>query len=352
MSRRQFLASLLGGCAVVAGVGGRSQGRMARASSRLRAVQPGHLAWVWQFDIDGEAEAIASVLVEHGLGVALKTHDGTEWMSEYDDSPDAVTGPRQVAWLAHYFEAAGVPFHAWCVVKGNDPVTEAMMCAQVLAAGARSIIIDLEAGPGFWQGTTRDAVTFGDVLRRLQPYGVVKTVIDPRPWLADQVPLDEFAAFSDGFMPMIYWESFKEGRNPELYVKGGWLPDISTVTPEFLLDVAIAMLADYDLPVEPIGEGSSADMAAWERFVDYALGLGTMTVSAWRFGTTGSGVWRLLKEKRPVLTAYTVQPGDTLSELAARWRVSVDDIIRVNQITNADVIYAGEVLYIPARRYY
>ena len=43
-----------------------------------------HLAWVWQFAQDGSREVIRERLAQSGLGIALKTHDGLDWMSEHD----------------------------------------------------------------------------------------------------------------------------------------------------------------------------------------------------------------------------------------------------------------------------
>ena len=43
---------------------------------------------------------------------------------------------------------------------------------------------------------------------------------------------------------------------------------------------------------------------------------------------------------------YTVQPGDTLSQLAARAGVSVDDLVRANCLTSTD-IWAGQLLSVP-----
>ena len=47
---------------------------------------------------------------------------------------------------------------------------------------------------------------------------------------------------------------------------------------------------------------------------------------------------------------YIVRSGDTLSGIARRYGISVQAILRVNpQITNADLIYAGQVICIPRR---
>ncbi len=46
-------------------------------------------------------------------------------------------------------------------------------------------------------------------------------------------------------------------------------------------------------------------------------------------------------------TVY-VRPGDTLSQIAERHRVSAEDIVAMNNITNPDHIISGDQLYVPA----
>ena len=252
---------------------------------------------MWQFSVDGPPEDIAAVAAEHGLGIILKTHKGTDWMAHDDNSPDAVTGPEQVRVLAQYFETRGVPFHAYAVVTGVDPAREAQMAAEVLAAGARSIFLDLEPWQGYWQGTPEAASLFGRELRRLQPNGVVVIAIEPRPWALDRLPLAEFAAFSDALAPLIYWETFNTAPNLERFEASGWPPGPDGITPEFLLDVSAHLLQPYNLPIQPVGQGSSTDMNAWARFLDYAAQSGMPDVSVWRHGVTNPGVWDMLKAR-------------------------------------------------------
>jgi LysM repeat protein len=45
-----------------------------------------------------------------------------------------------------------------------------------------------------------------------------------------------------------------------------------------------------------------------------------------------------------VLFAYTIQPGDTLSKLASRFNTTVEDLARINNIQNPNLIYAGDTL--------
>ena len=153
----------------------------------LAGSAPRHLVWVWQFRHDGDPVEVRDRLAANGLGIVVKTHDGSDWMSEYDDSPTAVYGPGAVADFARFFEDGGVPFHAWALVKGLNPEAEAQMAADVLSAGARSIFLDLEAHPGFWEGEEVDAGIFGEALRIKQPNARISTSIDPRPWAAPQL---------------------------------------------------------------------------------------------------------------------------------------------------------------------
>ncbi len=46
---------------------------------------------------------------------------------------------------------------------------------------------------------------------------------------------------------------------------------------------------------------------------------------------------------------YVVQPGDTMKKIAAKTGVCVSDLIAANpQIPNPNIIYAGQVIYLPA----
>ena len=44
---------------------------------------------------------------------------------------------------------------------------------------------------------------------------------------------------------------------------------------------------------------------------------------------------------------YRVKSGDTLSKIAVNFDVSIDDLMRLNGLTNPDLISIGEILYIP-----
>jgi len=256
-----------------------------------------HKSWVWQFSADGSPEQIAETLRANDCSVLVKTHDGVDWMARYDKHGSAISGPAQVERVARIFENRGVQFHAWSVVKGVDPVREAQMTADVLAAGARSIVLDLEGGAGFWVGTRDAALRFGDELRRLTPFGRVDISIDARPWrIYHNVPMDEFVGPTDAIWPQLYWDTFDSSGNLSLYRDHGFDAGPAGMTPEFLLDATVEVLAKFERPIIPVGQGATADSWMWERFVYRAWQLEQLEVSVWRHGVTPAANFRVLRD--------------------------------------------------------
>jgi hypothetical protein len=279
------------------------------AAAQTQGPAGGHLAWVWQFSDDGPPDKVRSVLAANGLGIILKTHDATDWMSRYDPSTFAITGASAVSALARYFEAGGVPFHAWAVVKGVDPDREANMAAAVIGAGARSLFLDLEPSDGgsFWDGTRDSALYFGRRFRRLQPNGWLAIAPDPRPWQVEDVPVAEFATFSNEFAPQTYWDIFDNSATRRLLRERGFAVGTDGVTPELTLDFTMHSLGRFGLPIRPVGQGAS-DLDSWRRFVSHAFGLGMGAVSVWRYGTSNPDVWSLLQQNPTSVKAQLITP--------------------------------------------
>ncbi|HEY7269594.1 MAG TPA: LysM peptidoglycan-binding domain-containing protein [Dehalococcoidia bacterium] len=360
ISRRAFIGAAAGAGAGAMLLAKGVNPAPARAAS-MDAVR--HLAWVWQFSADGAPNVIGADLRNNDLGIILKTHDGIEWMSQYDKSPYAVSGPKQVETLARYFEDAGVPFHAWFVVKGIDPIREASMAADILSAGARSVFIDLEPYSGFWQGSASDAAIYGQELRRLQPNGWIVTSVDSRPWILMQVPVGQFAAFSTMLAPQQYWRTFDTQANYDKFAQSGFPVPPGGITPEFLTDVSAKYLAPFGLGWAPVGQANTNDLNEWNRFISSSYAAGVRAVSAWRYGVANAGLWGLLRNTPaiqpppPVVvadapapdsyTTYTVQPGDTLGRIAAQFGTSVDAIVQANNMSDPNLIAVGQQLIIP-----
>jgi LysM repeat protein len=309
---------------------------------------------VWQFSTDSEPDKIGAKLRDYGMGIILKTHDGVTWMSEYDKSPYAVSGPDQVQTLAKYFEDAGVPFHAWCVVHGRNPEKEAQMAAGVALSGARSVFLDIEPHAGFWQGSPADAAAYGAELRRLAPQANIVLSIDPRPWVIQVTPVKEFALFSNAIAPQNYWRTFNTQANYDKFAASGYQIPPEGVTPEFLLAVGQSQLQTYGLPLIEVGQGNTDDPGEWVRFIDAAFTTGVDFVTVWRYGVTPNSVFDVLLNKpakqppiAPALANYIVQSGDTLGIIAANFGTSVEDLMAANSLSDPNYLYVGQQLVVP-----
>jgi hypothetical protein len=200
---------------------------------------------------------------------------------------------------AAIFEGAGVPFHAWCVVTGEDPAREAEMAARVLDAGARSITLDLEPGDGFWRGTSDDALRYCYELRQRQEFARIDVSIDPRPWKMLDMPLGEFAASMDGIRPQMYWDLFNDVDHANAYAHMGFPPGPDGITPEFLVDATSKLLAPFDRWILPIGSGDPLEGASWNRFMRACWERQMPEVSAWRYGVATADVLQALATSPP-----------------------------------------------------
>jgi hypothetical protein len=290
MSRRRFLAAGVASAGLLALGNTRCDPAIMRRVRQAPTRVHQHGVWIWQFSIDGTAEEIAETLAAYGLSAIVKTHDGVEWMAKYDPVAGAIDGPGQVETIAAIFENAGVPFHAWAVVKGVDVAQEVEMAAQVLSAGARSLILDVEEGDSFWHGTAEDARRFGYELRLRHEFARVDLTIDPRPWKMLNLPLPEFAEFADGIRPQIYWDLFGGEDHANAYSYFGFPPPAEGMTPEFFVDTTRELLLPFDRWILPVGGGSIDDAASWERFMWRCQELGLPEVSVWRYGVTTDDV--------------------------------------------------------------
>jgi hypothetical protein len=271
-----------------------------RRAHAAAALEP-HRSWVWQFQDDGPPERIRETLAYTGMAAILKTHDGPEYMNYYSKAAPAISGPEDVRRHAAFFEEAGVPFHAWCVVEGLNPIREARLCADVLSNGARSLTLDLEPkeNKNYWQAGTEEARVFGEELRRLKPDAHIIVAPDPRPWQLEAVPIREFAAFSNEIAPQTYWNTFHTEGNRDMFASRGRLVDRADMTPEWFLDQVLRDLRPFDRPIRPIGQGA-APPEEWRRFIGHAARLDMRACAVWRHGIATAGVFDAFRDARPV----------------------------------------------------
>jgi hypothetical protein len=296
MSRRHFMAAGAAAAGALALGNTRCDPAIMRRVRQAPTRVHQHAVWIWQFSEDGPAAEIVDVLAGYGLSAILKTHDGVEWMAKYDPTDGAIAGPGSVETMAATFENAGVPFHAWCVVKGIDVAREVEMASQVLDAGARSLILDVEEGESFWQGTADDARRFGYELRARHEFARIDITIDPRPWKMLALPIPEFAEFADGIRPQLYWDLFGGDDHANAYSYFGFPTPGGGVTPEFMAETAHALLAPFDRWILPVGPGTVDDPDQWARFLRRCSALAMPEVSVWRYGPVSGQVLRTVRD--------------------------------------------------------
>jgi hypothetical protein len=253
------------------------------------------------------------------VGVIVKTHDGTTWMSRWDKAADAVFGPQQVRRLATFFGQQGVPFATWCVTRGIDPVAEAQICSEVLNSGTNTLYLDLEPAEGanYWQAGAAEAVAFGRELRHLQPRAHLVVAPDARPWQVEKVPMAEFASFCDEIAPQAYWRLFDSPANHRKLAEYGFAA--GPVTPELILDVTAHTFRGYGRPVSPIGQGD-ANADDWQRFMGSAVAGGSQALSVWRYGISEPSIWDLFGPGDEGLAIYRdrdIRPSDAVGKQAS-----------------------------------
>ena len=86
-------------------------------------------------------------------------------------------------------------------------------------------------------------------------------------------------------------------------------------------------------------------MTDFERSGDYSEGLKKFRYSLAKNlydQFTGTGIDDETDSK-----TYVVEPGDTLSGIAAKFGTTVEDLCKLNNIENPDIIYAGQLLLLP-----
>jgi len=315
VSRRAFLRSagrsaVLGGLAATGFLGLQSvTGRNLPQACAAPAEIGTPLVWVWKFSADGSPEVIREDLAANALGMLLKTNDGTSWMTRFDATEHAVTGPGQVEKLARFYEDAGVPFHAWFVAQGLDPIYEARMASDVLSAGARSIYIDLEPAEGafYWQGTPYDALVFGEELRRLSPNAIVTVAPDARPWQMPKVPILEYLSFSNRVAPQSYWATFNSPTNLRYLGEHGFNVGPEGFTPELVVEVARATFGFAGLPIDPIGQGASPP-DHWQRFMSASAASNMGPVSLWRYGVADKASFPVIRAMHESARSIQAKP--------------------------------------------
>ncbi len=225
----------------------------------------------------------------------VKTSDGSDWMGKYDNSPLAIHGPATIQRWVQVLEANDMEFHAWAVPKGVDVVAEAdLIIAAANVKGVRSVILDIEPHPGFWQGGKDPIRPFMVRVRR----GVggdfhIGMSVDPRRHQYAPIFPAEWRQFVNSIHPQVYWALFERNYDD-------------------VLDEAYEVWGDYGLPIFPVLQGN-APVKEMEEARSYVINFhNAKGLSWWRAGIISAAQFAIINQPiTPVPSPVDPQPPDT-----------------------------------------
>ena len=162
----------------------------------------------------GLNDAVTTALRFGFTGLLVKALDGTDWMSKYDRSPDALDSIESVARQAALASMSGLYFFCWTNPRRDvDTMLQASLTSRV-AKACDGVFLDVEPYPQFWGDGAPPglAAAFMESIREGAPDAFIALQPDPRPVALDQIRIHEWLPFVDAFAGQHYWTDF--GTNP------------------------------------------------------------------------------------------------------------------------------------------
>jgi murein DD-endopeptidase MepM/ murein hydrolase activator NlpD len=157
---------------------------------------------------------LARTIREHAPNVAavyVKTSDGATWQGEYDDKPAmAIYGPSDIARWVQILGDHDLEFHAWCVLKGEDAPAESEKVIEACRVpGVRSMLLDVEDGPGYFAGGPGDARYLIQRVRVRAPAGFhLGLNFDARGQHPKHIYIRQWLPYVGSLHPMVYHRAF------------------------------------------------------------------------------------------------------------------------------------------------
>lgn len=237
--------------------------------------------FVWQLDRDYPEGSPSDQSLPIDT-VYIKTHDGTDWMSTFDQHPAAVSGPNAVRNLIGVYNQQGIDVAAWFVPKGLDFDGQVSMAEMVIDAGVTALYADLEPFSGFCnQNCGALADNFWTRVRADRPTAKLGVIYDPRSWWFEASATSRWLANSDVALPMCYWDDFI-GQVPYGDPQG------CVAQAKFELDTKLA--PGRNLEYIPILHGESSP-EKMQQAMDASARAEATSVSIWRRGVVSGDVW-------------------------------------------------------------
>jgi hypothetical protein len=222
-------------------------------------------------------DEVVGTLKSHAPAVSavfVKVTDGTDWMGTFESSSKrdlAINGPSDIQrWIAK-LASQNLEFHAWALPKGVNPEAEANLMLQVCQLpGVKSLILDVEAGTGFFRGGREAIRPLMTRLRGGLPGAFhIGLSVDPRPAHHDEIFPDEWFPFVNSVHPQVYWGEFSQ-------------------TPDVALQSAYATWSNYGRPIIPVLQGYNVSQSSMDSARKLAVRTYNATGISWyTFGAIG-----------------------------------------------------------------
>jgi hypothetical protein len=201
-------------------------------------------------------------------GLLVKALDGTDWMSRYDGSADAISSLAELTAQVARVHDEGLYYFAW-----TNPLSTVELALQATLTGqvARAcdgVFLDVEPYTQFW-GADRPAglaSQFMQWVRLEAPAAFIGLQPDPRGSHLGEIKVWEWMPHVDVFAGQHYWSDFGSSARNEL----AYAAQLGTV---------------YDVPILPTLPGNAA--AGSFPFAQIAQLPGFIV---WRYGSTPTSV--------------------------------------------------------------
>jgi hypothetical protein len=196
-------------------------------------------------------------------GLLIKALDGSDWMSRFDSSQDALHNLAQVAYQVDRAHMAGLYCFVWTVPQQADWEVQAAISA-AMSKVADGLFLDVEPYSQFWGAWAQPGLAsqFMTRIRESAPDAFIVLQPDPRPTHLAEIRTGEWMPGCDAIAGQHYWTDFGTDPSAEL-------------------DHATALGLLYDAAVLPTLPGN-APLSSFPR--EYISGFPGFVV--WRWGTT------------------------------------------------------------------
>ena len=167
-------------------------------------------------DTVADTAALIHARMPNVAGVMLKTSNGVFWQAHFsDDDPKAITGVARIQEWVEALQQQGLEVHVWGVPRASlpegtdDPPDLQAEAAKFISAanvpGVRSLLLDVEHGDLYWQGTPDQVGELMTLVRE----GIgndthIGMILDGRHNRPFHIWVDPWMPFVDSLHPMVY----------------------------------------------------------------------------------------------------------------------------------------------------